>query len=66
MVGRRRAAGKELRKMSQVRLRSPDDERLYMPIRRAHESAHFTPKHPEAGILLLLLLLDEKTKTESV
>ena len=62
MAGRRRAAGKELRKMSQVRLCSPDDERL----RRAHESAHFTPKHPEAGILLLLLLLDEKTKTESV
>ena len=62
MAGRRRAAGKELRKMSQVRLCSPDDERL----RRAQESAHFTPKHPEAGILLLLLLLDETTKTESV
>ena len=65
MVGRRCAAGKELRKMSQVRLCSPDDERLFMPIRRAHESAHFTPNTLKLDFLLLLLL-DEKTKTESV
>ena len=56
MVGRRCAAGKELRRMSQVRLCSPDDERLYMPIRRAHESAHFTPKHPEAGLFVVTVV----------